>query len=401
MVPKHTGRNCRQFAGWAIALCLTGLPALAETPVARGDVLFVSVAGAPELTRDARVDVDGRIRLPLVGGISVAGLTIDAIQERVAQSLISHDILLDPIVLIEVSQYRPVYVGGQVKTSGEVTYQPGLTVRQAIISAGGLFAGEAETATGLGEILELLAQQRAGEQALRALDSEITRLNAQLAEEAIIPEAPAKTGADADPAPVRDIDAALLDDVLTEQAADRAYADTALALTDVELEVLSQLAAHQSDEQALQRAEVEAMRTLVERGLAPRSRLQELEREESRLARDLLENQTFAARARQNRETIRHQTQADLTAQRITTREALRRAVGERSVQVAQLQALQGHLLAAGRIPEDPSVALAAPVLRIFRTDALGAQTLPATMETEIYPGDVVDVSLPLTAPRG
>lgn len=385
-----------------MALCaaLISGPLLAETPVSRGDVLFVSVTGAPELTRDAPVDVDGRIRLPLLGGIDVAGLDIDTIQDRIAQALMSRDILRDPVVLVEVSRYRPVYVGGTVKLSGEVPFQPGLTVRQAIIAAGGVAADAEDKAPGLGEILELLTRQRAAAQSLAALDSQIARLKAELADA----DALAVTGvpADASNAAVQAVDAALLGDLFAQRQSDRAYADKATALTDVELDVLNQLAAHQADEQALQHAEVEAMRKLIERGLAPLTRLQELEREESRLARDYLENQTFAARARQARETILHTTEATQTAQRITAREALRVALGDRAALVAELEVLQGHLLAAGRLPAtQANTAPLQPVIVIHRNVDGTAQTLTATLETEITPGDVVDVSLPLTTPGG
>ncbi|WP_072855865.1 polysaccharide biosynthesis/export family protein [Loktanella atrilutea] len=394
---------CRQLGGTLVALCLATLPALAETPVARGDVLYVAVTGAPEMTRDCPVDVDGRIRLPLVGGISVAGLSLDAIQTRVAETLVARDILRDPVVLVEVSQYRAVYVGGLVKTSGEVPFRPGLTVRQAIIAAGGIATSEEAASTGLGDIIELLARQRASTAELMATDSEIARLRAELSD-AAPPPAPvnATPAGDDDGLPrIEDLDSAQLHDVIAGRANDRAYADTALTLTAVELDVLDQLAKHQTDAQADQHAEVEAMRDLVARGVAPRPRLQELEREESRLARDLLENQTFAARARQNQETIRHQTEADLTARRIATREALRKALGARTEQVAALEALQGRLLAAGRAPEDAPADRIVPVVQIFRAAGAEPQALPATMDTEINPGDVVDVSLPLSGPRG
>lgn len=393
-------RPALRSIGWVGLLCtaLIGGPATAETPVARGDTLFVSVTGAPELTRDARVDVDGRIRLPLVGGIDVAGLDIDTIQARIAQALVSRDILRDPVVLVEVSQYRPVYVGGTVKKNGEVPFQPGLTVRQAIITAGGVDAAIEDKAPGLGQILELLARQRSAADSLQDLDSKIARLKLQLEE--LKPDAvePAKDGS----ATVQSVDAALLDDLMAQRSADRDYAEKATALTDVELDVLSQLAAHQADERALQKAEVESMRTLVERGLAPLSRLQELEREESRLARDYLENQTFTARARQGRVTIMHSTEATLTAQRIAAREALRAALGDRAALVTELEVLQGHLLAAGRMPAtEAGSAVVQPVIVVHRNVDGTSHTLAATMETEIIPGDVVDVSLPLATPGG
>ncbi|MEL6338269.1 MAG: SLBB domain-containing protein, partial [Pseudomonadota bacterium] len=80
-------------------------------------------------------------------------------------------------MLVEIAQYRPFYVGGSVTTPGAITYEPGLTVRHALILAGGLEITE-KAAAGGADPLQMAARLR-GLQAERfALQSLIDQLQA-------------------------------------------------------------------------------------------------------------------------------------------------------------------------------------------------------------------------------
>ena len=60
------------LASIAVATLLSGArPALAAVHV--GDTLRVTVAGFSDLSRSAIVDADGRVSLPLIGNVRVAG----------------------------------------------------------------------------------------------------------------------------------------------------------------------------------------------------------------------------------------------------------------------------------------------------------------------------------------
>jgi polysaccharide export outer membrane protein len=51
-------------------------------------------------------------------------------------------------VTVEVMNYRPIYVHGEVKSAGEFQYRPGLMLRDAVAMAGG-FTYRANEATAL------------------------------------------------------------------------------------------------------------------------------------------------------------------------------------------------------------------------------------------------------------
>ena len=383
-------------------------PAHCETLVERGDVLYISVVGTPEMTRDARVDADGRVRLPLVGGIAVAGSDLDQISARIKAALVDGNFLLDPVVLVEISTYRPIYIGGAVKRSGAVPYEPGLTVRHALIAAGGLETATTVEPVGIGQVLELLARQRATSLSLAQTDSEILRLKAQLAL-ADAPEpvenTPNNSTPSADPSTpvgaIQNLDSALLRDLTAQNASNLAYAKTAVKLAEVEIDVLEQQATFQKHEQQLQHDEVERTRKLVERGLVPLPQLMEQQREDSRLSRDLLENYAFAARARQSMERIRHETSLEATQTRIKTREAYRAALSQRATLQSEMDIIAGHLLAAGQ-KSDPQSGLSAvvPDVVIYRRSGNDTRQVQANMETDLEPGDIVELSLP-DLPRG
>jgi len=110
-------------------------------PVGPGDLLYVTVAGSPELSRSYRVGVDGTIVLPMShNNIHVAGLTADKIGDEVAANLQSEHVLVAPIISVAVLDYRSrqVTVMGAVKQPGVVQAIGNFTVMDAIAKAQGL-----------------------------------------------------------------------------------------------------------------------------------------------------------------------------------------------------------------------------------------------------------------------
>lgn len=110
----------------------------ADTVAEIGDVLRVTVVEEPAIGREAKIDADGQIILPRLGRLTVEGKTLDQVRDLIAAELMQRDMILTPTVLVEVSAYRPVFVGGAVARPGAISFEPGLTVRHALILAGGL-----------------------------------------------------------------------------------------------------------------------------------------------------------------------------------------------------------------------------------------------------------------------
>lgn len=105
--------------------------------LAAGDVIGIVVYGEAELSLTTRIAVNGRLTYPLLGELAVSGLSPHQLEQQLTERL-RGDYLLDPKVSVTISEYRPFFVNGQVRSPGSFPYQPGLTVRKAISLAGGL-----------------------------------------------------------------------------------------------------------------------------------------------------------------------------------------------------------------------------------------------------------------------
>jgi polysaccharide export outer membrane protein len=109
--------------------------------IGNDDLLGISVYDSPELTRTVRVDSSGEIRLPMLHQhIKAAGLYPMDLEKAITSSLTEESVLVDPIVTVNVVEYRsrPISVVGAVRSP--VTFQATGSVRllDAISQAGGL-----------------------------------------------------------------------------------------------------------------------------------------------------------------------------------------------------------------------------------------------------------------------
>ena len=69
--------------------------------------------------------------------MKLAGLNTSEVEQVITQGL-QPDYLINPNVYVQVIEYRPFYIHGEVKDPGAYPYQPAMTVNQAIALAGGL-----------------------------------------------------------------------------------------------------------------------------------------------------------------------------------------------------------------------------------------------------------------------
>lgn len=102
-----------------------------------GDEVAISVFGQPTLSATVKVSDVGVIKMPFVGEIRISGQTAKEV-ERIIEAKLSEGYLVDPKVTVSVVRYRVVYVNGEVRKTGSIAFEPGLTIRKAISLAGGL-----------------------------------------------------------------------------------------------------------------------------------------------------------------------------------------------------------------------------------------------------------------------
>ena len=137
------------FVGWAVVSTVaiaqdssttnlagnTGSQRLFYT-LGSGDRIRVVVFGHEDLSGEFEVDGSGFISFPLIGEVKVQEMTLRSAEEAITDKL-KPDYLRNPRVSVEVLNYRPFYILGEVKSPGSYPYVSGMTVLNAVALAGG------------------------------------------------------------------------------------------------------------------------------------------------------------------------------------------------------------------------------------------------------------------------
>lgn len=101
-----------------------------------GDAVRVTVYGDAELSSTYRVDDSGSVSFPLVGPVQVRGTTTQGAAGRLAAAL-ANGYMRNPDVAVEVAEYRPFFIQGEIRNAGQFQYVYGMTARAAISTSGG------------------------------------------------------------------------------------------------------------------------------------------------------------------------------------------------------------------------------------------------------------------------
>lgn len=179
------------FGFWLFNICIlsTLTPTLADSEAYRlraGDTIEISIAGLSEMRQRFVLDLDGQISVPLVGVIKAEGSTIGELRDKL-QKILPRDIAVNMV------DYSPVYIDGDVVKPGEQRFRPNMTVRQAVALAGGYevmryhLVDPVIQSADLGADYETFWTEQAREQA------RLARLKAELNNEAQLVGGPAES----------------------------------------------------------------------------------------------------------------------------------------------------------------------------------------------------------------
>ena len=104
-----------------------------------GDSIRIVVWQKPELSTGVTVRPDGKIRLLLIGELSVEGKTLEQIQRQIGKRLTKY--LQNPVV--EVTLASPnfgIYMFGEIAGKGRIMVRKNITLLEALIRARGFTA---------------------------------------------------------------------------------------------------------------------------------------------------------------------------------------------------------------------------------------------------------------------
>jgi protein involved in polysaccharide export with SLBB domain len=101
-----------------------------------GDHIHIRVHNQDDLSGEYVLDGTGRFSMPLIGTVVASGMTASGL-ENFLVSRLKPDYLVNPRIAVEVSNYRPYYIIGEVKNPSSYNYVQGMTYLTAIAIAGG------------------------------------------------------------------------------------------------------------------------------------------------------------------------------------------------------------------------------------------------------------------------
>jgi polysaccharide export outer membrane protein len=410
----------RQGAAIVTTVCATivGLvawefqAAAAEYLLHPGDVLEISALGLSELRQTSSINPDGQASLPLVGSIKAAGLSLAKLREKIGELLPTKVfrrrtmdgreypvvVALDEI-LITVAEYRPVYLDGDVAKPGAQTYRPGMTVRQALALAGGYdvmrFHGRdpfLETADFRAEYYSLWADF-AKEQA------HIARLQAELGNKPAIDR---QGWVDT---PISHSVAAEIERLENEQFEARKadlqhekdHLRRAIVQEDGRIGVLNEQETKEKEGAQADEADLQQMRESFKKGIIPTTRMSEARRLTLFSATQALQTTAVLAQAERERENLRRGLEKLDDDRRMQLLGDLQGAEVNLEGIRARLQAVGDKLMYSGMVRSQLVRGIGSqPDVKISRDVDGDRQTLVADQETELMPGDVIEVAVRL-----
>ena len=353
---------------------------------------------------DYSVGPAGTISVPFVGELPVTGKTTAEVAAAIGDGLQQRLGLPDrPEASVELAQFRPVFVSGDVQTPGRYPYDPQLTVLKAVSIAGGLRrsengqGGARDFITAHGNY-DVMATQRDGLLARRA------RLDAEAAGKEKI-DFPPELGKTAAGQKLMADETGLMQARQKRLRLQLGSLDDLKRLLQSEIESLQKKMAAQSRQTDLTREELKGLGNLAGKGLVVNQRVLTLEQTVAELEGKLLDMDTAVLRAKQD---IAKATQDAIALQNDRDTEvAQSRQQTEADLDAMNLKMGMYSGLMAEALERAPDAARnagggnpARMSYSIVRTAADGkAGAVAADENTPVLPGDVVKVEITLPAP--
>jgi protein involved in polysaccharide export with SLBB domain len=159
-----TKRKSRKIvAALSLAMVVAVAPAIVlagDYKLGISDKVKIKVQEWPDLAGEYTVNPDGVVSLPLVGNINVAGQNLNDLAREISARLQrrSEGTTELAFTAVEIAQYRPFAILGDVQKPGQYPYRPGLTVLEAISVAGGYYRFDLPLSNRLGASSDIASQ---------------------------------------------------------------------------------------------------------------------------------------------------------------------------------------------------------------------------------------------------
>lgn len=336
------------------------------------------------------VSRSGTVVLPVIGAVAVGDLDGAGLAAEIAKRLKDKLALVDkPDTTVDILDYPPIYVVGEVMKPGEYHYREGMTVLQALALSG----GEAKpTEKQSLEEIRLVGDLQGIDSDIVRTEARIARLNAETTGAKEI-RFPAVAGDDETASEVFAQEKIIFSARANELERQEKSLAELRELLAAEINVLMEKIKAADASIKMAETELANVTTLVDKGIAVASRKSDLERALATYRTDRLDQVTAVMRGRQ------------------AITEATRNSDGlrdRRQTEIASdLQMAQANLAALKRNREisqkllfktlgtrtDPRRGNGVTAFTITRTQNGSPSEIPASASTAVIPGDVIAVA--------
>ncbi|HEY1794634.1 MAG TPA: polysaccharide biosynthesis/export family protein [Stellaceae bacterium] len=342
------------------------------------------------------VGADGSIAMPLLGALKASGLSTTQLGDEISDQLQSRlKLSIRPQASVDIVQYRPFYISGDVNKPGQYPYQPSLTVLQAISIAGGRYRvndpGLVLTATGDLQVNRLDYTR---------LLARGARLRAEIADAAAMTLPPELRRLQNDPAVAQMIqrEAALFAAHRDALAAETDALNQLKSMLNGEVASLQSKMKNMDQQLTLMNQELSSTSTLVQRGLAVAPRVYELRQTELETEGRRLDLDTAMLRAKEDvakadqsliqlRDKTRNQMQDDLAEVEQKLRDTSARMANEMTIAGSETARAENGGGAGGE--EAP------PTCVILRKSDGRSERIQGDEDTVLAPGDTIRILRP------
>lgn len=393
-----------------IPVLLFSTVAKAEYRVQAGDVIEISVANAPDLRQRVPVQLDGTISAPLVGTIHAEGASISEIRSQIRTALasklvriympdgreISRAVLPDEVAAAIV-EYKPIFVAGDILRAGEQAFRPRMTVRQAVIAAGGTLVSSGRAGLGSSDIPNLRTEYISAWIGVAAESARLWRISQELGDD----KKPFDK-ASLRPSPVPE---STLSEILAFEEGtkarrasdfnrDKEFYRQSIKESDHQIDVLTEQQRTEDEGAEADAKDLQRATEMYGKGLLPSPRVSDYRRAVLLSSTRKLQTAAWLSQVKRARAELARSLEKmddDLQLRLLTEQHD---ATVKLSNERARLQAADEKLRLAGARAPQPGEEFGKPEFAIIRHEVNAPEKSIVDEDTELQPGDVVQVTI-------
>jgi protein involved in polysaccharide export with SLBB domain len=122
--------------GQSVEIIDSAAPPRVASHIQAGDKIKLTVYGEDTLSGLYEISPSGTVSLPLIGTVNAVGRSRAELERAIASRYTTF--VKDAKVTVNVIEFRPFYIMGEVNKPGRYPYESGLNVLTAISTAGGM-----------------------------------------------------------------------------------------------------------------------------------------------------------------------------------------------------------------------------------------------------------------------